>query len=217
MSKEAPAEARALAFQAWLRGGGRGNGSRVRQTPQQELLAEHHLMAAVLEAMTEEARQMLRGDSLRPEFWARVVDVIGNFTHHVHRAKEEQCFFPALGEWGLLEPDDLRQLVQDHAALREMTLDLCEGVSEGDWEKAFRLVAIYVGRMRLHLEAEEERLLSARLDEVPEERLAAVAERFAAIETRTLGAKGRAHYVEVARSLCRDVGLAGPLASLGDG
>jgi hemerythrin-like domain-containing protein len=168
-------------------------------------------MGAVLAAMEKEARGLLRGEPLRPEFWTRVVDFIGNFTHRVHRTKEERIFFPALREWGLLEPAHSGQLERSHGSLKDLTLLLCEGVGEGDWEKAFRVVAIYLGEMRPHLEAEEELLLSPHLVEISEERLEPVRRGFAAVEDEVIGRSGRRAVLDLVRSVCREVDLEAPL------
>ena len=88
---------------------------------------------------------------------------------------------------------------------------LCgDGVNEGDWEKAFRVVAIYLGRMRPHLEAEERRLVSPELADVEAERIDPVAASFAALEEDELGVGGRLEYFDITCSLCKDVGIDPP-------
>jgi len=201
--------ARTQAFETWL---ANANGAGLPQRPEEELLAEHHIMLAVLAAMEAEGKELLHGTPLRPEFWKGVVEFIGNFSHRIHRVKEERFFFPALEAWGLVEPEACQRLEEDHRALRDLTALLCDGVNEGDWEKAFRVVAMYLGRMRVHLDVEEIALLSADLSEVGDEHVAPMMESFAALEREEFTGASRLYYVEIADSLCRNVGLTPPSA-----
>ena len=199
--------ARSRAFAAWLEN---ARGAAKPQRPEQELLAEHYLMQAVLAAMEEEARQLLGHRPLRPEFWKGVAEFIGNFSHRVHRLKEEQILFPALEAWGLLEPEACQRLQADHEELKQLTWLLCDAVHHGDWAQAFRVVAVYLGRMRAHLEGEEGGLLSPGLAGVGAEGIDPLAARFARLEAETLGERGRLPYVEIMRSLCLEAGIAPP-------
>ena len=201
------------AFGAWLEN---ARGAARPQRPEQELLAEHHLMQAVLGAMEEESRRLLGGQPLRPEFWRGAVEFIGNFSHRVHRLKEEQILFPALEAWGLLEAEACERLRDDHEALKDLTWLLCDGVHDGEWEKVFRSVATYTGRMRVHLEAEEGGLLAPGLANVGAERMDPLSDGFARLEAETLGAGGRLRFLEISRSLCLDVGIALPEAGLAE-
>lgn len=200
--------ARAAAFETWMRNAAAAGGRVEPERPEQELLAEHHMMGLAISAMEGEARQLLRGASLRPDFWQLAVDFIGNFTHRVHRVKEEEVFFPALSERGLLTPEYCRHFAEDHEALGGLTLELCDGVAEGDWEKAFRVVSIYLSRIRPHLEMEERSLLAAEVSEIPEPVVADIQRRFHEIEVVGLGTEGRSRVVSITQELRRAVGLA---------
>lgn len=199
--------ARAAAFDRWLSNARATDGGEF-ERPEHELLAEHYMMDLALAAMDEEARQLLRGSELRPDFWRTAVEFIGDFTHRVHRVKEEQVFFPALCEWGLLEPEQAEHLAHEHESLGQLTLELYDAIGESDWEKAFRVVASYLGRIRPHLEAEELRLLSPKLAEIPDERMVPIFDRFRAVERDVLGPDGRRKLMEFTQRLCRQVGLA---------
>lgn len=202
MTEEAAARrARAAAFEAWSR-------SDPAMRPEQELLGEHHVMSVAMSAMDEEAHRLLRGSELRPEFWDTVIEVIGRFIHRVHRTKEEQVFFPALCEWGLLEPVHAEVLHDVHGELGRLTEELCDGIRASDWEQVFRVVAIYLHGIRAHLAAEERHLLSRELAEIPEARLTDVREGFRAVERAALGDAGRGRILVLTRQLCRQVGLA---------
>lgn len=201
----AASQARAIAFEDWMRTAYSPPGTVEVERPEQELLAEHHMMGLALSAMENEARQLLRGAPLRPDFWQVAVDFIGNFTHRVHRVKEEQVFFPALQRWGLLTPEYSEHFEEDHLALGSLTHDLCEGVADGDWEKAFRVVSIYLGRIRPHLTAEERSLLAPELAEIPAGELVPIQQRFREIEVQALGSTGRGRIVEISQQLRRSI------------
>ena len=117
-------------------------------------------------------------------------------------------FFPALQERGLLSPAYSEHFEEDHQALGELTNELCAGVGEGDWEKAFRVVSIYAGRIRPHLEAEERSLLSPEIAGIPESELAPIQKRFREIESDALGEEGRGRILRITQELRRSVGLA---------
>ncbi len=205
MTDEAKARrARALAFDLWMRDAAVAAPAR----PEQELLAEHHVMGMAIAAMDEEARRLAHGEPLRPDFWQTVVDVIGNFVHRVHRRKEEEAFFPALHAWGLVDAEHSKGLERAHRALGQLTQELCDGVGEGDWEKVFRVVVIYLDHIRSHLAAEEIQLLSPALAELPVERIEPVRLQFLAIEREALGERGRRSVLADTRRLCQEVGLA---------
>ncbi|MCA8964188.1 MAG: hemerythrin domain-containing protein [Planctomycetes bacterium] len=192
-------------FAAWCEPGER------RQSPFEELLAEHHLMSIVLAAMEAEAQGMLRGGALRREFWSDVVDFNGNFVHLCHRVKEEEHLIPALVEHGLLDAEQDNAVRHEHQSAKKLTLDIVDGVGEGDWERVLRVVSIYVHILRPHMRREETGLFAAAVHGLPaevDERLRAA---FAAVDARALAGRGRAHFVEIARRLAQATGVVAAL------
>lgn len=176
------------------------------QRPEDTLLAEHQLMRAVLSAMEKEAEDLLAGRPLRPEFWADVVDFIGNFVHRVHRVQEERFFFPKLIELDLLDATDQEHLEQDHTLLKQLTLALCDGVNEGDWEKALRVVSRYLHIMESHLDAEEQRLKSPALRSLSDEQVKGLQREFHSFARAASSETSRRHTLELTRSLCSQTG-----------
>jgi hemerythrin-like domain-containing protein len=175
--------------------------------PVDELLAEHCLMRVTMAGMQQEALNLNHNGPLRPQIWSPVVDVIGNFIHRIHRAKEEAVFFPQLLEEGIIDDVDRAHLLDEHQQLKAMTLDLCDGVGEGDWEKVLRTAARYLSLMGTHLRAEEQRFASPSVRALPSEKVSQFRNAFAEIDTAGLGEGGRQHYLELARSICRDTGI----------
>lgn len=164
-------------------------------------------MGAVLAAMRQEASQLLRNAPLRPKLWGRAVDFIGNFTHRVHRVKEEDLLFPVLSEYGLIPLSTTARLDRQHGVLHGLTVELCDGVSSGDWESTVRVVSRYVDLMGPHLAEEEDSLLAAATARLDGERIAEVREAFDRLEAERMPPKGRLHYLGVARALCEDTGV----------
>jgi hemerythrin-like domain-containing protein len=159
-----------------------------------------------MSAMKKEAEDLLARKPLRPEFWSGVVDFIGNFVHRVHRAQEERFFFPKLIELGLIDARDREHLEQDHASLKQLTLALCDGVSEGDWEKALRTVSHYLHIIGPHLDAEEQRLESPVLRSLSDEQVKGLQQEFHSLARAASSETGRRHYLELTRNLCSQTG-----------
>lgn len=136
-------------------------------------------MESVLEAMQTEEQRLFDGASLRAAFWSDVVDFVGNFVHRCHRAKEE-ALFGHLVEAGAVASATVAKLEQEHRWAGRTTAELCEAISDGDWERTLRLTGQYVSVMRAHMAREDRDLLSgttrAALD------IAAVREAFDALE-----------------------------------
>lgn len=180
----------------------------LRQDVVSELRAEHHIMDAVLAAMERETRRLSVHGDLRPDFWERVVDYLGNFTYLVHRRKEEQALFPALQAAPKLErPGSVAKLAEEHEQAKDLTMALVDGVSDGDWEKVLRAAHLYLRVARDHLEREEWDVFEPLVRDADEARMNALRTQFDEIEREALGDRDRGHYLAVARRLCLDAGL----------
>ncbi|MBK8013548.1 MAG: hemerythrin domain-containing protein [Deltaproteobacteria bacterium] len=172
-----------------------------RQSPEAELRSEHTLMRAVLASVETEAQRLARGASLRTEFWADVIDFIGNFVHLCHRAKEERCCFDTVRDEASRAVLDA--LAKEHKKAEALTFELCGAIESGDWEQTLRLAHVYLHAMRGHMDREESDvfpLLAARFLEAPASE-EALRESFADVEEAVLPAGRRAHYVEISRRL----------------
>lgn len=176
--------------------------------PAAQLLAEHHVMRAVLAAMEATARALRAGEPLDLDFWGDVVDFIGNFVHRCHCAKEERLFYPRVVAAGLLPQRRVEALTSEHANAGRLTADLCELASAGDWEGVVRLVAIYLHLMLPHMRHEEDDLGQAPLLAMEAGLAAELAAVFRAEEERALGAGGVGGVLELAQRLCQRAGLA---------
>lgn len=181
-----PTTAADSALQIWLA----ETASSRKQPPHLELLAEHALMAGVLTAMDREAATLLAGGPLRVEFWQDVVDFNGNFVHLCHRVKEESHLIRAMLRAGVLPAEHEHAIHREHQAAKDLTLGICDGVGEGDWEQVQRLVSQYVFRMRAHMQHEENGLLP-HAAALPAATLAQLRADFDAVEVAALRGRSR--------------------------
>ena len=196
-----------LDFMQWAKEAKAGSVSTREQDPINELLGEHHIMDAVLAAMEREARYLSVHGRLRPDFWERVVDFIGNYVHQCHRRKEEEAFFPVAKRYELVDEGPVAKIHKEHEQAHQLTWDLVNGVSEGDWEKVLRAAHLYLRVARDHLVREETHVFEPARELMTPEDAADLRRRFDEIERDALGDRDRVYYLNVAKSLVDDVGL----------
>tara|TARA_R110002096_G_scaffold190499_2_gene371616 strand:+ start:176 stop:793 length:618 start_codon:yes stop_codon:yes gene_type:complete len=195
-----PSTMRHKAFQSWL---AESDANEHRQDPIDDLIGEHHLMTTVLAAMESETQGLLAGRPLRNEFWAGVVDFNGNFVHLCHRVKEEIHLIPLLLDNGLLQPKERDAIHREHESARDMTLDLCRGVEQGDWERVMRIVSIYIHLLRPHMSHEEAGLFVTATSQLPAAAKTELRAAFAAVDQAALAERGRQHYAAIASELAK--------------
>ncbi len=191
-------------FRAWV-AIARDPDSSPAQHPVDELLAEHHIMDAALAAMERETRRLSVHHDLRPDAWQDVVDFMGNYVYQVHRRKEEQGLFiayrVAVGD-ALDSTKTVDIIADEHSQATNMTIDLVNGVSEGDWEKVLRAAHRYLRVARDHLIREERDVFEAARGALGPAAVDALRVRFAELETFGLGERDRMYYLELARRMC---------------
>jgi hemerythrin-like domain-containing protein len=179
------------------------------QHPIDELLAEHHLIRKVLEAVQSEAGKIGQKKHLDLDFWEGAVEIIGNFGLLFHYAKKANHLFPAIESFGM--KDKIRALDQQQQQDIDVTLELCNAVSEGDWEAVQRLVSLYVGTKRDHMTREEREVLLPAKALLSEETAQGLRRTFDAMEGPP--GKSRKVYLEAALRVIREAGLPDPRAS----
>ncbi|MCB9882067.1 MAG: hemerythrin domain-containing protein [Planctomycetes bacterium] len=181
------------------------DGKPTSQSPVDELLAEHELIGQVLRAMEVEAGNLVRGNAPRDEFWALAVEFVGNFSHLCHQVKEERHMIPALIEQGKVPDRSLHAVHREHGRERDLTLDLCNAVQDGE-PKAIRTAATeFVALMQAHLD-QEERFLFDLVRDLPARCQLDLQSGFARTEQEALGHKGRTYYVQLVSQMCTKTG-----------
>lgn len=176
------------------------------QHPIDELLAEHHLIRKVLEAVQTEAGKIRQKKHLDLDFWDGAVEIIGNFGLLFHYAKKANHLFPAIEPFGM--KDKIKALDQRQQQDIDVTLELCNAVSEGDWETVQRLVSLYVGTKRDHMAREEQEVLLPAKTLLSEDAAGALRRTFDAMQSPP--GKSRKVYLEAALRVIREAGLPDP-------
>lgn len=193
-------------FSAWVADARRA-GTERSQGAIDELIAEHHMMDVVLAAMDREARKLGQHQLLRLEFWEDVVDWTGNYVHQCHRRKEEEALFPVMLSHVGADQQLVEAIAAEHRQAKQLTLDLLDGVDEGDWEKVLRAAHLYVRLAREHLVREQTEVFEPAVRLLDAGQHAALRRAFDAIERDALGDRDRLYYLEVARRLARGAAL----------
>lgn len=198
------------AFRKWLEDA--NSEEPAEQDPIQQLLAEHHLINIVVSTLEVEGGRLAHREPLRVDFWADIVDFIGNFVHLCHRRKEEQHCFPALYKGAVASGNLVVEVSKEHKKLEELTLELCSAVENADWESVLRFTPLYSRLMKRHLQREEELMFAHAETELSGEVLETMQSGFRDADQQGLRGLGRKHYLEVARRLCSATELPDPLA-----
>lgn len=166
--------------------------------PLAEILFEHRIVRAVLDAVDTEATRIVRGGAVRRGFWLDVVEFVDGFVDRYHHEKEE-ALLGALRAAGH-DPARFDGLDEEHRRGRVLRHRLRTATEYGRDRDLARAAVDYVEHMRDHLDREDERLEGLRLDR---EETRALRELFDGLEERTCGAAGCTRYVRLARRLCR--------------
>ncbi len=175
------------------------------QHPIDELLAEHHLMRRMFEAMRTEAVEIARRRPMNLDFWANAVDVIGNFALLIHWRKKANHLFPLIRDRGFAE--HLAKLEKEQDQDIANTLELCDAVQDGDRESVVRLVSLYTGAKQRHMEREEQTVLLPSKDVLTPEDVESLRAKFDEVDEGAMPGAGRAHYYGVAVDVMNHVGI----------
>lgn len=178
------------------------------QHPVDEILAEHHLMRVVLQAMTQEAARL--GKEFRIEFWSGAVDFVGNFGLLYHWRKKANHLYPTIEQLGAAKA--IAELEDQQARDIDLTLELTDAAQDGDYEKLTRLVALLAMVKREKMEIEEREILRPVRDKLSGAQLDELRAAFDQVEKKALPERGRREYLDIARKLSQLSGLADPLA-----
>jgi hypothetical protein len=177
------------------------------QHPIDEILAEHHLMRVVLQAIQKETLRLSRQRELRLEFWSGAVDFVGNFGLLYHWRKKAN-HLPELDALGF--GDAVKRLEDRQTHDIDLTLEFTDSVQDGDIEKLTRLVALLVMVKREKMDLEERELLLPARSVMPPERTEALRAAFDQVEKKALPERGRKEYLELAKRLCVIAGASDP-------
>lgn len=175
------------------------------QHPIDELLAEHHFLRRMFEAMQTEAVELAKRRPMDLDFWANAVDVVGNFALLIHWRKKANHLFPLIRNRGFAEHLDKLEKEQDQDIAT--TLELCEAVQDGDREGVVRLVSLYTGSKRRHMGREEESVLVPAKAALTPDDIAALRASFDQVDEGAMPGAGRAHYYSVGVDVMNHAGI----------
>ncbi len=178
---------------------------RERQTlpPLELLLAEHHVIRAVLDAMERMAARPAGGCSMAGGFWHRAVDFVEHYIDACHHQKEEEVLFPLLLGWARSERvGPIVTLKHEHVEGRELKNSLCHAANANDPEKLLSTAATYIRLLREHMAAEEQGPFEVdrRISPRQAQRMR---DEFARVEGEILGPGGYDRYLDMALELWR--------------
>ncbi len=128
--------------------------------PLDTLHREHELIAAVLDAIDEEARRMQRAYEVRLGFWLQALDFLEHFADEDHHGKEAEVLWPMLERAGVgRQHGPLAQLAADYEQGRTARGRMVEALASQDVPGLATAATSCTRQMRRQIEKEETLLL----------------------------------------------------------
>jgi hemerythrin-like domain-containing protein len=126
----------------------------------EELRSEHGAMMKIYSALPRLISGLGPGETESRRSLERVMDFLTAYVDQCHHAKEEEIFFPAIREAGLISLDELiKELTSEHAVGREMVQEMEKslvrmGESKASAKGFSAIASRYVGLFRQHIRKE---------------------------------------------------------------
>ncbi|RME51582.1 MAG: hemerythrin [Deltaproteobacteria bacterium] len=188
------------------------------------LIAEHHVIEAVLRVLGRIVEEMTQKGSLDEEAGQEAIDFFRNFADHCHHSKEEERLFPAMEAHGFpRQAGPIAVMLHEHVMGRECVQGMAQslpGATAGDPQQcaAFQKHALaFIDLLHAHI-AKENTILFRMADQaLSEAAKSELLEAFLRVESEA-GGKRHQTWLERARRLCERYGVEFPdhetLASL---
>lgn len=142
---------------------------------------EHAVMAEVLHGLDVEARLLMKGSRIRPEFWRQAVEFLEHFLDRCHHEKEDRYLFPALEARGSLNDRALAMALRaEHEEGRALAKSMVKALNQRSPDHLGHVALLFCRRERAHMLREEDVLLPRVHESLGEEGLRQVAEQFRA-------------------------------------
>lgn len=130
------------------------------QHPLDQLLEEHALQRAVLQAVERELQRPPDDRSLRPAFWGQLLDFLLNFVDRHHADREEKLLFPVFAaQQGAAGRIIVQRLRAAHERFRAAQHRLAEAVQRRTLAPVQHAARALATLWRAHLDDEESVLL----------------------------------------------------------
>ncbi len=177
--------------------------------PVDVLKAEHRVIVAVMDAMDHEAEAVAGGGRLKPDFWGDVVDFIETFADRCHHGKEEDLLFRCLVEQGMPEVGSpVSCMKHEHIEARALKDRLDKALRNRDREEVHDAALAYTHLLRTHIEKEETILFELARAMLPPDQVELLRKGFDAVERNVMGEETHCRYIQMARRLCAESGVA---------
>lgn len=127
--------------------------------PIDQLVAEHGVISAAVDAMAREIDGMRVGGKIRPDFWRRAIEFCEQYAERCHDQKEEVVLFPSLLAAGLSKGHGvLAALAQQHQQARTALAAIRTALPGGNRDELIRAVDGYVALVCGHIDTENRTL-----------------------------------------------------------
>ncbi len=110
-------------------------------------------------------------------------------------------FIPAMLGCNPLERERVDVFTREHSRGKSLTLDVVQGIEQGDWEQVLRVVSRYVHFLGLHMRQEETELFQLAETSLPAEVAAELRRAFDACNAEALGVDGAERYRDIGTRL----------------
>lgn len=174
--------------------------------PIDQLVAEHGVISAAIDAMAREIDGMRVGGSIRPDFWRRALEFCEQYAERCHDRKEEVVLFPALQTAGLSQAHGvLASLAQQHLQARTALAAIRSALPGGSRDELIRVVDGYVALVCGHIDTENRTLFPLVHELLPTAGMQALRDGFAKFDASPEGGN-LAHGRHLAAELEREAG-----------
>jgi hemerythrin-like domain-containing protein len=177
------------------------------------LMSEHRVIERVIEALDTAARRVEAGQAVRADFFVDGARFIRHFADGYHHGKEEGVLFEAMAQAGMpMDDGPIGMMVYEHEHARDITRRLNEAAARlaaGEREAVDAVVeqARAYGELLTHHIYKEDNILFPMAEHaiVPQEQDRVLTE-FERVEREQAANGSKASYVELARTLCDEMG-----------
>jgi hemerythrin-like domain-containing protein len=178
------------------------------------LSSEHRVIERVIAALDAAADRLERGEAVRPGFFVDATRFIRNFADGYHHGKEEEVLFATMARNGMSTDDGpIGMMLFEHDRARELTAGLgkaAERWAGGDRDVADTLAdyaRAYGELLTQHIYKEDNILFPMAAQAILPQEQDEVLHEFGRIEREQSEKGSKASYLDLADSLCAEMGV----------
>ena len=178
------------------------------------LSSEHRVIERVIAALDAAAGRLDAGEAMQPDFFRAATRFLRHFADGFHHGKEEGVLFEAMVRHGMpLDGGPIGMMRHEHGRARELTAGLghaADRLAAGDRSAAI-IVADYARAygelLTQHIYKEDNILFPMAAQAIPLQDQDQVLDDFARVEREQADHGSKASYLELAQSLCDEMGV----------